>query len=199
MLDGDNLRIGMSVMVILRKFVPGLLALAVPVAFFGGLLLAAPAQALVIGPGQTATVDFSFGTVAGGTPQPLTFNLEITTSGADPFDDSTGQLFIEYLDIGAGPGAILGYDATGGFTSLGIISASISTTDVTGSVRFGTLGESIDVTSVTLEIVDDLGDIAVETTSLTVPETVDAQLPAPGGVAALGLGLIALAAYRRRR
>jgi hypothetical protein len=163
----------------------------------GLCLSATSAHALLIGAGQTATVDFSFGTT--GAPQPLLFNLEVTTSGVDQFDDSAGLFSLDYLGLDTPAGFTGGYDATGGVTSLGVLSLVIATTDITGSVKFGSLTESIDVISVTLEIIDDLSGTVISTTSLTLPPSVDAEeLSGPGALAIIGLGLMTLGAYRRR-
>ncbi len=80
-----------------------------------------------------------------------------------------------------------------------MLSLVIATTDITGSVKFGSLTESIDVISVTLEIIDDLSGTVISTTSLTLPPSVDAEeLSGPGALAIIGLGLMTLGAYRRR-
>lgn len=166
----------------------------------GLMLFTAPqAGALVLGPGETATTDFDFaGAVSGATPQPLVFHLEVTTSGANPFDSPTGLFNFEYLDIGAGGVNSVGYDATGGVTSLGIISVAFITTDVTGSLRFGVLDESIEVIGITMSIVDNLGTVAVETTALAVPETADVQIAEPGTLFSFLLGLLGLGMVYRR-
>lgn len=144
------------------------------------------AQALLIGAGQTATVDFDFGTASGG----VLFSFEITTSG-DLFDDPAGTLVFEFLDMGIPGIHSANYNAPGGFASLGVISSFITPTDLTGSLRFGTLGESINVASFKIiEIVDDVG------TQLVGPTTL---LPEPGPLATFGLGLIGFALIRRRR
>ena len=174
-----------------------MLALTVCAALY--LAVAMPvAKALVIGPGQTATVDFAFGSVSGATPQPMSFIFEITTSGADPFDDFPGTFVYEFLDLGTAASGSVSYNALGE-TTLGLQQVDIATTDLTGSLRFGTLGESIDVIGVTMSVTDGASNLLVGTTSLIVPEAVDAQLPEPGALAALGFGLIGFAAFRRRR
>ena len=184
----------------MKPCVTGLRRLAAASALAIAIFIAqAPsAQALLLGAGQTATIDFDFGT-AGGAPQPLIFSFEITTSG-DVFDDPSGTFGFEFLDIGV-PGVIfVGYDATGGVASLGVISVSISTTDLAGSLRFGTLGESINIVDVSLiEILDDVGGQLVGPTPLTLPENADVVLPEPAALAAFGLGLIGIGALHRRR
>lgn len=163
------------------------------------LLIASPASALVIGAGQSATINFDFSASQGAidlAPQPLTLSFEMTTSGADPFDDPAGMFSYQYLGIGPLPVVNIGYDATGGFTSLGIISFSVATTDLVGSLRISPLTESIDLVSTTFFAQDFFGNSLIELTSLTLPLSVDAQIPAPPVALIFLAGAIAL--LRRR-
>jgi len=81
------------------------------------MLGASPASALLIGAGQSATMDFDFSAsqpAIDASSQPLTLSFTMTTSALDPFDDPAGLFAFQYLDIGAVPVVNFGYDATGG-------------------------------------------------------------------------------------
>jgi len=86
-------------------------------ALFAVMLGASPASALLIGAGQSATMDFDFSAsqpAIDASSQPLTLSFTMTTSALDPFDDPAGLFAFQYLDIGAVPVVNFGYDATGG-------------------------------------------------------------------------------------
>ncbi len=184
----------------MKPCVTGLRRLAAASALAIAIFIAqAPsAQALLLGAGQTATIDFDFGT-AGGAPQPLTFIFEITTATPTSLSDPAGVFFHQWLDIGTGDVPFFfAYDGTGGFNPSPIANEFI-TTDLSGSLRLGALTESFELTGVFLSIFDGEGTPLVSSTSLTLPENADVVLPEPGPLTALGLGLIGLAVFRRRR
>ena len=86
-------------------------------ALFAVILGISPASALLIGAGQSVTVNFDFSAsqpAIDASSQPLTLSLTMTTSASDPFDDPAGLFAFQYLDIGAVPVVNFGYDATGG-------------------------------------------------------------------------------------
>jgi len=86
-------------------------------ALFAVMLGVSPASALLIGAGQSATMDFDFSALQpaiDASSQPLTLSFTMTTSASDPFDDPAGLFAFQYLDIGAVPVVNFGYDATGG-------------------------------------------------------------------------------------
>ena len=101
----------------------------------------------------------------------------------------SGLISFQYLDIGAGSTVNLGYDATGGLTSLGIMSFSVATTDLVGSLRITSQTESIDLIGLTFGAQDFNGVLIIPTTSLSLPNAVDIQIPEPATFAVLGLGL----------
>ena len=165
------------------------------------LLIASPASALVIGAGQSVTIDFDFSSVAeqaaiDAASQPLTLSFELTTSGADQFDDPAGILQYQYLDIGPIPAVNFGYDASGGLTSLGVLSLSVTTTDLVGSLRISALTESIDLISATFSAQDFDAVSIIGLTTLNIPEEVDAQISTPSAILIFLAGTIAL--LRRR-
>lgn len=169
----------------------GKLAVAMLVTVFIGF---SSAHALVIGAGQSATIDFDFsGSQAAidASSQPLTLSFEMITSVTDQFEDSAGQFSFQYLDIGAVPSVVLGYDATGGVTSLGTFSLSITTTDLVGSLQITSLTESIDLVQLIFSAQDFVGTEIISTTNLHIPE--------PGTLAILGLGLAGLGFTTRKR
>ncbi|MGB0629962.1 MAG: hypothetical protein ACPGRZ_04645 [Alphaproteobacteria bacterium] len=164
-------------------------------------MISAPASALVIGAGQSATIDFDFSAsqaAIDAAPQPLTLSFEMTTSGADQFDDPAGMFSYQFQDIGLLPVVNLGYDATGGASSLGIISFSAATTDLVGSLQISLLTESIDLISVTFFAQDFNGTSLVPLTSLSLPQTVDVQISAPSAALILAAGVFALVRRRSR-
>lgn len=161
------------------------------------------AHALLMGPGQSVTVDFDFsGSQAAidAAAQPLTLTFNFTTSLADALDDPAGQITYQYLGIGPAPVIVSGYSATGTETSLGDISVALGfpTTDLVGSIQFS-LTESIDLIGVTFGAQDFFGSQVISTTALTVPNAVDSQIPEPGLAAVFGLGLGVMAFARRRK
>ena len=86
-------------------------------AVFAVMLGLSPTSALLVGAGQSATIDFDFsGSQAAidSSAQPLTMSIVMTNSVIDQFDDPSGLISFQYLDIGAGSTVNLGYDATGG-------------------------------------------------------------------------------------
>jgi hypothetical protein len=171
-------------------------------ALFAVMLGISPASALLIGAGQSATFDFDFSAsqpAIDASSQPLTLSFTMTTSALDPFDDPAGLFAFEYLDIGAVPVVNFGYDATGGVTSLGLLAISVTTTDLVGSLRISTLTESIDLVGLTFGAQDFNGIQIIPTTSLSLPNAVDVQIPEPGTLAVLGLGLACLGYSIRRR
>ena len=171
-------------------------------ALFAVMLGASPASALLIGAGQSATMDFDFSAsqpAIDASSQPLTLSFTMTTSALDPFDDPAGLFAFQYLDIGAVPVVNFGYDATGGITGLGLLSISVTTTDLVGSLRISPLTESIDLISMTFGAQDFNGTQIIPTSSLSLPNTVDVQIPEPGTLAVLGLGLPCLGYSLRRR
>ena len=171
-------------------------------AFVAATLGASSAGALVIGAGQSATIDFDFsGSQAAidASTQPLTLSFEMTTSVADRFDDPAGLFSYQYLDIGAVPTISFGYDATGGLTSLGLLSVSVITTDLAGSLRLSFLTESVELVGVAFSVQDFNGASIIGTTGLSLPETVDAQIPAPGALLLFGLGAAGLRLAKRKR
>ena len=175
------------------------LAVAASVALLMGF---SSAHALVIGAGQSATIDFDFsGSQAAidASSQPLTLSFQMTTSVTDQFDDPAGLISFQFLDIGAVPAVVLGYDATGGLTSLGVMSFSIATTDLVGSLQISTLTESIDLIGLTFGAQDFNATQVISTTSLSLPNSVDVQIPEPGTLAIIGLGLAGLGFTRRKR
>ena len=89
----------------------------------------------------------------------------------------SGLISFQYLDIGAGSTVNLGYDATGGLTSLGIMSFSVATTDLVGSLRITSQTESIDLIGLTFGAQDFNGVLIIPTTSLSLPNAVDIQIP----------------------
>ena len=161
-----------------------------------------PANALLIGAGQSATIDFDFSAsqaAIDASSQPLTLSFTMTTSALDPFDDPAGLFAFQYLDIGAVPVINFGYDATGGFTGLGLLSISVTTTDLLGSLRLSPLTESIDLIAMTFGAQDFNGTQIIPTSSLSIPNAVDVQIPEPGTLAVLGLGFACLGYSLRRR
>ena len=171
-------------------------------ALFAVILGISPASALLIGAGQSVTVNFDFSAsqpAIDASSQPLTLSLTMTTSASDPFDDPAGLFAYQYLDIGAVPVVNFGYDATGGLTSLGILSISVTTTDLVGSLRISPLTESIDLISMTFGAQDFNATQIIPTSSLSIPNAVDVQIPEPGTLAVLGLGLACLGYSLRRR
>jgi len=171
-------------------------------ALFAVMLGASPASALLIGAGQSATMDFDFSAsqpAIDASSQPLTLSFTMTTSALDPFDDPAGLFAFQYLDIGAVPVVNFGYDATGGITGLGLLSISVTTTDLVGSLRISPLTESIDLISMNFGAQDFNGTQIIPTSSLSLPNTVDVQIPEPGKLAVLGLGLACLGYSLRRR
>ena len=161
-------------------------------AVFAVMLGLSSTSALLVGAGQSATIDFDFsGSQAAidASAQPLTLSIVMTTSVIDQFDDPSGLISFQYLDIGAGSTVNLGYDATGGLTSLGIMSFSVATTDLVGSLRITSQTESIDLIGLTFGAQDFNGVLIIPTTSLSLPNAVDIQIPEPATFAVLGLGL----------
>ena len=161
----------------------------------------APANALVIGAGQSVTIDFDFSAFDAAivaAPQPLTLSFEMTTSVLDQFDDPLGMFQYEFLDIGAVPTINFGYDATGGVVSLGILSLSTTTVDLVGSLRISPLTESIDLVDVSFNVQDFNGTQIISPTSLELPETVDVQIPEPGTLLIIGGVVLGLGCLRKR-
>lgn len=178
-----------------------LVAMSLSLAAIAALALtaAAPsARALVLGAGQTATVDFNFGTIAPGNA-PVTFTFEILTATPSELSDSAGTFTFEYLGIGAPGVSSFGYDGSGGGYNPGPLAIVISTTDLIGSLRLGVLTESWDLSGVLLSIADNFGAPIAESVSLDLPEAPDVQIPEPGPLATIAFGLIALAGTRRLR
>ncbi|MFT5487999.1 MAG: hypothetical protein ACI9JL_004268 [Paracoccaceae bacterium] len=180
-------------------FQVGKLIGAALVAVFLGI---SSANALLIGAGQSATIDFDFSgsqaAIDAGT-QPLTLTFEMTTSVADQFDDPAGMFSYEYIDLAPAPLIVFGYDATGGVTSLGLLSSSVATADLVGSLRISSLTESIDLIGLTFSAQDFNGVQIIATTALSLPNSVDVQIPGPGILAIFGLGIAALGYSRRKR
>ena len=167
------------------------ISLSICAAVFAVMLSAPPSQALVIGAGQTATFDFDFGALPAATPQPLAFQFEITTASPTSLSDPAGQFFFQYLGIGFDTPFVFNYDGTGGYNPSPVI-LSISATDLVGSLSIGSLTESFELTGLSLGVTDNFGDPLVALTALELPASVD-QIPEPGTLATLILGMILLA------
>ena len=89
-------------------------------AVFAVMLGLSPTSALLVGAGQSATIDFDFsGSQAAidSSAQPLTLSIVMTNSVIDQFDDPSGLISFQYLDIGAGSTVNLGYDGLGAYIS----------------------------------------------------------------------------------
>ena len=171
-------------------------------ACFAVFLGLSSASALVIGAGQSATIDFDFSGSQAAidvAAQPLTLSFEMTTSGADQFDDPAGQFSYKFLGIGLFPAFVFGYDATGGVSSLGLLSFSFATTDLAGSLQISPLTESIDLIGLTFSAQDFNGTQVISTTGLSIPNSVDVQISEPGTFAFFGLGLAVMGYWRRKR
>jgi hypothetical protein len=69
------------------------------------------------------------------------------------------------------------------------MSFSIATTDLVGSLRITSQTESIDLIGLTFGAQDFNGVLIIPTTSLSLPNAVDIQIPEPATFAVLGLGL----------
>lgn len=161
-----------------------------------------PAHALVVGAGQSVTFNFDFSSQAAAiaaATQPLTLTFSVQTSASDKFDSPAGIFSYQYLDIGAVPQVNFGYDATGGLTSLGLLSLSVSTLDLTGGLRISPVSESIDLIGATFSAQDFVGSQVISPTALVIPETVDVQVPEPPAALLLLTGLAAVTRLRRRR
>ena len=162
-------------------------------AVFAVMLGLSPTSALLVGAGRSATIDFDVsGSQAAidSSAQPLTMSIVMTNSVIDQFDDPSGLISFQYLDICAGSTVNLGYDATGGgLTSLGIMSFSIATTDLVGSLQITSQTESIDLNGLTFGAQNFTGVLIIPTTTLSLPNAVDIQIPEPATFAVLGLGL----------
>ena len=174
-------------------------------ALFAVMLGASPASALLIGAGQSATMDFDFSAsqpAIDASSQPLTLSFTMTTSALDPFDDPAGLFAFQYLDIGAVPVVNFGYDATGGDHRSG--TSVDQRHDHRSCRKFADLavdGEHrpyFDI-SMTFGAQDFNGTQIIPTSSLSLPNTVDVQIPEPGTLAVLGLGLACLGYSLRRR
>ena len=159
-----------------------------------------PAQALVIGAGQSVTIDFDFSAfdaaITAGA-QPLTLSFEGTTSLLDPFNDPSGTFQFQYLDIGAPSTANIRYSAFGEL-SLGTILFNASTVDLIGSLRLSPLTESIDLIDVSFSVQDNNGVEFVALTSFKLPETVDVQIREPGTLRIIGGVVLGLGCLRKR-
>ena len=167
-----------------------------------GLVLLAPvpsAQALLLGAGQTATFDFDFGTLAPATQQPLAFTFEITTASPTSLSDPAGFFFFQFLGIGADTPITLAYDGSSGGYNPSPVLVVVDTTDIVGTLTVGALTESFDLTGLSLSINDGFGSPVVGLTSLALPEAPDFQIPEPGPLATLIMGLAALAGARKLR
>jgi hypothetical protein len=141
-----------------------------------------PAQALVIGAGQSVTIDFDFSAfdaaITAGA-QPLTLSFEGTTSLLDPFT------------------ANIRYSAFGEL-SLGAILFNASTVDIIGSLRLSPLTESIDLIDISFSVQDNNGVEIVALTSFELPESVDVQIPEPGTLPIIGDVVLGLGCLRKR-
>ena len=159
-----------------------------------------PANALVIGAGQSVTIDFDFSAfdaaIVAGT-QPLTLSFEMTTSLLDPFNDPSGTFQFKYLDIGAPSTVNFAYNAFGEL-SLGTILFNATTVDLTGSLRLSPLTESIDLIDVSFSVQDNNAVEIIALTSLSLPESVDAQIPEPGTLLIIGGVVLGLGCLRKR-
>ena len=111
-----------------------------------------------------------------------------------------GQTATFDFDFGALPAAtpqplafpfVFNYDGTGGYNPSPVI-LSISATDLVGSLSIGSLTESFELTGLSLGVTDNFGDPLVALTALELPASVD-QIPEPGTLATLILGMILLA------
>lgn len=69
------------------------------------------------------------------------------------------------------------------------MSLSVATTDLVGSLRITSQTESIDLIGLTFGAQDFNGVLIIPTTSLSLPNAVDIQIPEPATFAVLGLGL----------
>lgn len=69
------------------------------------------------------------------------------------------------------------------------MSFSIATTDLVGSLQITSQTESIDLNGLTFGAQNFTGVLIIPTTTLSLPNAVDIQIPEPATFAVLGLGL----------